>query len=112
MQEEYDAFIRNSTWTLIPPRPGSNVVGNKWVFHIKQNPDGIIASYKALLVAKGFHQQPGIDFHKTFNLEINHIIIRTVLSILLNRKWGIPQLDVNNVFLNGHLTEEVYMVQS
>ena len=78
---------------------------------IKQNPDDIIARYKARLVAKGFHQQSGIDFHKTFNLEINPIIVRTVLSISLNRKWGIPQLDVNNVFLNGHPIEEVYMVQ-
>ena len=109
MQEEYDALIQNSTWTLIPQRPGPNLVGNKWVFHIKQNPDGSIARYKAHLVAKGFHPQPGIDFHKTFSPVISPTIVRTVLSLTLNRKWGIRQPDVNNVFLNGHLKEEVYM---
>ena len=81
------------------------------MFHIKQNPDGFIARYKAHLVAKGFHQQRGIDFHENFSPVINPITVRTMLSFALNRKWGLRQLDVNNAFLNGHLMEEVYMVQ-
>ena len=84
-------------------------MGNKWVFQAKKNPDGFIARYKARLVTEGFHQQPGIDFHKTFSPVINSNIVRTVLSIALNCKWGLRQLDVNNVFLNGYLTKEVYM---
>ena len=74
--------------------------------------DNSIAQYKACLVAKGFHLQLDIDFHETFSPVINFITVRIVLSIALNCKWGIRQLDVNNVFLNGHLTEEVYMAQS
>ena len=111
MKEEYDALIRNNTYALVPPRPRQNIVGNKLVFRIKQNLNDSIARYKARLVAKGFHQQSGIDFHETFTPVINLITIRTVLSITLNHKWGIHQLDLNNTFLNGHLTEEVYMVQ-
>ena len=56
MQEEYDALIQNSTWTLVPPQPRQNVVGNKWVFRIKQNSNSSVTRYKARLVAKGFHQ--------------------------------------------------------
>ena len=63
------------------------------------------------LLVKGFHQQSGIDFHETFSPVINLITIRTMLSIALNHKWGLRQLDVNNAFLNGHLIEEVYMTQ-
>ena len=111
MQEEYDALIRNDTWALVPPRPGQNVVAKKWVFRIKQNPEGSIARYKARFAAKGFHQQLGIDFHETFSHVINPITVHTVLSIALNHKWGLHRLDVNNAFLNGHLTEEVYMAQ-
>ena len=111
MQEEYDALIWNGIWSLVPSSPGHNIVGNKWVFRIKQNTDGSIAWYKAQSVAKGFHQQSGIDFHENFSPMINLINVRTVLSITLHRKWGILQLDVNNVFLNGHLTKEVYMAQ-
>ena len=111
MQEEYDALIRNSTWTLVPSRLEQNVVGKKWVFRIKQHPDGFVARYKARLVARGFHQQLGINFHETFSPVINPITVSIVLSIALNCKWGIRQLDVNNVFLNGHLIEEVYIAQ-
>ena len=78
-------------------------MSNKWEFLIKKNLDGSTARYKAHLVAKGFHQQPGIDFDENFSPVINPIIVRIVLSIAFNRKWGIRQLDVNNVFLNGHL---------
>ena len=84
---------------------------NKWVFRIKQNLDSSTTRYKARFVAKGFHHQPGIDFHETCSPVINLITICTILNIALHRKWGIRQLDVNNVFLNGHLTEEVYMAQ-
>ena len=79
------------------------------MFHIKQNPDDSIARYKTRIFANGFHQQTVIDFHETFNPVINPITVRTLLSIALNNKWGIFQLDVN--FLNGHLTEKVYMAQ-
>ena len=111
IQEEYDALIRNGTWTLVPSRHGHNIVDNKWVLRVKQNPDGSIARYKAHIVVKGFQQRPSIDFHETFNPLINLITIRIMLSIALNHKWGLRLLDVNNVFLNGHFTEEVYMAQ-
>lgn len=38
----------------------------KWVFRVKENPGGIVNKYKAVLVAKGFHQQPSIDYTETF----------------------------------------------
>ena len=86
MQKEYDALIRNGTWALVPPSPRQNIVANKWVFHIKQNLDGSIARYKVRLVAKGFHQQSGIDYHETFGLMINLITVHTVFRIALNHR--------------------------
>ena len=44
------------TWTLVPVKPGSNIVGWKSVYKVKQRSDGTIDRYKARLVAKGFHQ--------------------------------------------------------
>ena len=84
-------------------------MGSIWVFHIKQKPDGSTAWYKTQLVAKGFHQQLGIDFLETFSPVINPITVCTVLSIALRCQWGLRQLDVNNAFLNGRLMKEVYM---
>ena len=64
MKEEYDALIKDNTWTLVSLPPGREPIGCKWVFRIKYHPDGTINKYKARLVAKGFHQQEGFDFHE------------------------------------------------
>ena len=81
MSEEFDALVRNSTWTLVPPHPTQNIVGCKWIFYIKQNLDGLIMLYKAHLVAKGFHQRPVIDFSNTFSLMVKPTTIRILLHL-------------------------------
>lgn len=63
-------------------------------------------------MAKGFHQVQGFDFQETFSLVVKLVIVMIVLTLALSRQWQITQLDVNNVFLNGILTEEVYMQQT
>lgn len=55
MCDEYMALERNNTWSLVPPMPGGKSIGCKWVFKIKEKPDGTVHKYKARLVAKGFH---------------------------------------------------------
>ena len=114
MNVEFDALLRNGTWTLVAPSPTMNIVGCKWVFRIKRNADGSIDRYKARLVAKGFHQQPGVDFGETYSPVVKPTTICTVLSIAVSFGWTIRQLDVQNVqnaFLHGFLSEDVYMAQ-
>lgn len=66
ISEEFDALIRNGTWSLVPPPRDTNIVDCKWLFLIKRNLDGSISRYKAELVAKGFTQCPRVDFKETF----------------------------------------------
>lgn len=72
---QYDALICNGTWKLIPPSPNHNVIGCKWVFHIKRKHYGSIDRYKVRLVAKDFHQRPRQDFHETFSPVVKPITI-------------------------------------
>lgn len=111
MKDEYAALMRNNTWSLVHLPPGRKAIGCKWVFKLKENPDGSINKYKARLVAKGFHQQEGFDFTETFSPVIKLVTIRLVLTLALTYKWDIQQIDVNNAFLNGFLTEEIFMAQ-
>jgi hypothetical protein len=111
MTDEFMALMRNGTWTLVPPEPHYNVIGNKWVFRLKRNPDGSISRYKARLVAKGFHQRPGLDYKDTFSPVIKPQTIKLVLCIALSNGWSLTQMDVNNAFLHGSINEDVYMTQ-
>ncbi|KAK2373433.1 putative mitochondrial protein [Trifolium repens] len=108
---EFNALMSNGTWTLVPPQKHTNVVDCKWLFRIKRNSDGSVARYKARLVAKGFTQTPGLDFKKTFAPVVKPQTIKVILTIALRQGWTLHQMDVNNAFLQGQLSEDVYMQQ-
>ena len=65
MQSEFEAIMKNGTWSLVDFPVGKKAIGTKWVFKLKRKPDGSIAFYKARLVAKGYAQEKGIDFEET-----------------------------------------------
>ena len=111
MDAKFQAFQRQHTWSLVPTPPYANLVGCKWVFKLKLNSDGSITRYEARLMAKGFHQQPGIDYFETFNPVIKPTTVRLILAIIVSCNWSLRQLDVSNAFLHGHLNEEVFMQQ-
>ncbi|KAH9779268.1 retrovirus-related pol polyprotein from transposon RE1 [Citrus sinensis] len=111
MQLEYDALIQNKTWSLVPMDPVHKLVGCKWVFRTKYNPDGSVSKYKARLVAKGFHQTAGVDYSETYSPVVKSSTVRVILSLAVMQGWNVRQIDINNAFLNGDLTEDVYMQQ-
>lgn len=111
MADEFNALQHAGTWTLVPRTASMNILPNKWVFRIKPNSDGSIQRYKARLVANGFHQQPGLDYGETFSPVVNHSTIRLILALSVQFQWPVRQLDVQNAFLHGSLSEEVYVHQ-
>jgi hypothetical protein len=109
MIDEYNALMRNKTWTLVTPAYSRNVIDCKWVFKLKYKADGLVDHHKARLVAKGFKERLGIDYDDTFSLVVKLATIRLVLSLVVSQGWVLRQLDVQNTFLHGILEEEVYM---
>ncbi|GJS79440.1 ribonuclease H-like domain-containing protein [Tanacetum coccineum] len=111
MHDEYNALVKNGTWILVPRPSNVNLVRSMWLFKHKFHADGTLSRYKARLVANGSSQQLGVDFDETFSPVVKPATIRTVLSLAVSRRWPIHQLDVKNAFLNGDLSETVYMHQ-
>ncbi|KAD7478171.1 hypothetical protein E3N88_01307 [Mikania micrantha] len=111
MHEELAAIEKNQTWVLTTLPAGKNLVGLKWLYKTKVGPDGKIVKYKARLVAKGYSQQYGVDFLETFAPVARFETIRVVVAIAAQMGWPIHQLDVKSAFLNGDLSEEIYVEQ-
>ena len=109
MKERLDALSKNHTWDLVTLPSGKSVVGCKWIYKIKTHFDGSIECYKTCLVAKGFTKKYGIDCQETFAPVAHISFVCAFLVIAAVSKWDIFQMDVKNSFLNGDLSEEVYM---
>nr|GEW36759.1 putative retrotransposon Ty1-copia subclass protein [Tanacetum cinerariifolium] len=73
--------------------------------------DGIVYTYKACLVAKGYTQLYGVDYEETFSPVANIRAIRILISIAAYYDYEIWQMDMKRSFLNGYLDEDIYMVQ-
>ncbi|KAL9419194.1 hypothetical protein AB3S75_037033 [Citrus x aurantiifolia] len=81
MEDEITALEKNNTWTLTHLPDGKKAIGSKWVYKIKYQSDGTIECYKARLIAKGYTQTEGIDYHATFSPVAKLVIVRALLSL-------------------------------
>ncbi|GJV56088.1 putative retrotransposon ty1-copia subclass protein [Tanacetum coccineum] len=73
--------------------------------------DGNVHTFKARLVAKGFTKTYGVDYGETFSPVAKIRAIRILLAIAAFYDYKIWKMDVKTAFLNGHLSEDVYMLQ-
>lgn len=111
MKEELSMIKKNQTWELVDRPHDRKVIGVKWVFRTKLNPDGSVNKHKARLVVKGYAQVFGVDYSDTFAPVARLDTIRLLLALAAQRNWKVFQLDVKSAFLNGFLQEEIYVEQ-
>ena len=111
MRAEIESIHNANTWTLVSLPSGRQTVGSKWIYKIKRNSKGEIDKFKARLVAQGYSQQAGIDFHETYAPVAKFASIRGLLALVAWHDLHLHQMDVNTAFLNGDIDCEVYMEQ-
>jgi len=88
-----------------------NIIGTKWVFRNKLDEQGEVIRNKARLVAQGYSQQKGIDYTETFAPVARLKAIRLLLYYAVNHNITLYQMDVKSAFLNGVISEEVFVKQ-
>ncbi|KAJ9562324.1 hypothetical protein OSB04_007484 [Centaurea solstitialis] len=111
MQEELEQFIRNKVWKLVPKPFLKTIIGTKWIFRNKMDELGTVVRNKARLVAQGYRQEEGIDYDETFAPVARLEAIRIFLAHAAFLNVKVYQIDVKSAFLNGKLSEEVYVKQ-
>ncbi|GJY77178.1 retrovirus-related pol polyprotein from transposon TNT 1-94 [Tanacetum coccineum] len=109
MQEEIHEFDLLQVWELVPPPDCAIVIALKWIYKVKLDEYGDVLKNKAWLVAKGYHQEEGIDFEESFALVARLEAIRILIANVASKNMTVYQMDVKTAFLNGKLKEEVYV---
>ena len=89
MKEELAMIQKNQTWELMEKPQDRKVIGVKWVFRRKLNPDGSVNKYKARLVVKGYAQVWGVDFSETFAPVARLDTIRLLLALATQKGWKV-----------------------
>ena len=66
---------------------------------------------KARLLAQGYNQQEGIDYDETFAPIARLEAIRILLAFAAYKGFVFYQIDIKSAFLNGFISNEVYVKQ-
>jgi len=111
MEKEMKAIHENQTWVSWDLPPKQKAIGLKCVFKVNKDPEGNIVKHKARLVAKGYAQRQGIDFDEVFAPIARIETVRVLLALAAHGSWEVHHMDVKSAFLNGDLTEMVFVQQ-
>lgn len=88
-------------------------IGTKWVFTIKYDANGQIDGFKARLVVQGFSQLVGCDYdaNALHAPVIKRETLRALCAKVAEEDLEMHAVDVKTTFLQGDLTETVYVKQ-
>ncbi|GKF74037.1 retrovirus-related pol polyprotein from transposon TNT 1-94, partial [Tanacetum coccineum] len=111
MQEELNEFKHLEVWELVPRPDRVMIITLKWIYKVKLDELGGVLKNKARLVARGYHQEEGIDFKESFAPVAQLEGIRIFIAFVAHMNMIVYQMDVKTAFLNGILREEVYVSQ-
>jgi len=110
-QKEEKKITSRNTWVSTTPDEIDDILNalkSKYTFRLTCLVDGTW-KYKVRLVACGYSQIAGHDFHETFAPTAKFKSICIVLNLAAIHDWEIHGLDIENAFLESDLEETIYM---
>lgn len=93
IERELLALDKRDVWEALPLPEKKAALDCQWVFAIKKAFDSGDLVYKARCVAKGFKQQKGIDFNKTFAPTATFVSLRVLLTLAAHNNWPVYNFD-------------------
>ena len=66
MRAKMETLKKKHTWDLVKAPDGANIMDSMWVYDIKWDGEGNRIKDKVRLVGKGYTQQLGINYNKTW----------------------------------------------
>ena len=92
----------------MPRTNGVRTLKLGWVLH-RTFKIGLFERNKGILVARGNHQYPGIDYGELFSPVVHLESLRTILALVAVRDLHVIQVDITSAYLHGALKEKVYI---
>jgi hypothetical protein len=101
----------HAVYTLVELPLGAKSIPFMWVFAYIIRSDGEIEQYRSRLVAKGFLQRPGVDYHEVWAPTGCLSVLRCLPAYAVAFDYDIIQADIRTAFLNGPLEDAIFLRQ-
>lgn len=110
MEDEKTALNDKDTYDLATPPENRQIVGGKWVYAVKNGPNGE-ETHKVRYVTKGYSQIAEIDYQETFAPTARMSSVRMLLQLVVQNDMITHQMDVKTAYLNATTDCDIYMEQ-
>lgn len=109
VKTEFDSLVENGTWNLVVLPPHRLLIKSRWTLKIKPGLKERGKINKVCFVAKGFSQQPGVDYieSKIYAPTVKAESLRILLSIAAAQDLELWQFDVKTAFVHEDLDPDV-----
>lgn len=87
MVEEYNFFMINGVWDVMPRPMYREVVSSRWMYKIKDVANSSMEEYKKTFMAKGYAWKESMDYEETFAPVTKYSSIRAMISLEAHMGW-------------------------
>ena len=108
-QQELASLQENEVFEIVARPKNKKILKSDLIYKIKPADDTKEETFKVRHVAKGFAQRLGVDYYETFSPTMRSGSARYLISIAALKGYKLFHRDVQTAFLNGKLTEEIYI---